>query len=142
MARADFYILNGNTTAARFSCSIASKAWSQGHSIYIMARNTEQAAKIDDLLWTYHDISFLPHARIDNEGSNAPVIIGWPGVEPAESDVMINLTETVPDCAKQYQRVIEIIAEDPLLRNQGRQRYKAYRDMGYEMFNHEINMEQ
>ena len=141
MGRADFYILKGNTTASRFSCSIASKAWSRGHSIYIVTTDKDAAAKLDDLLWTFQDISFLPHATIDDEPEGAPVIIGWPGVEPPRADVMINLTESIPDCADKYDRVIEIIAEEPLQRDRGRERYKSYRDMGFEMFNHDIAME-
>ena len=143
MARADFYILKGAATSARFSCSIANKAWSQGNSVYIMVNDTDEAHKIDDLLWTYQDVSFLPHARIDElDDRETSVVIGWPGTTPLEADVIINLTESVPECVTQYQRVIEIVAENSRHRDQGRQRYKRYREMGFDMFNHNINLEQ
>jgi len=140
MARADFYILNGNTAAARFSCSIANKAFARGKSVYIIAADQEQAAKLDDLLWTYQDTSFLPHARL--HAGNAPVLIGWPGVAPPEADVLINLTNQLPEDMTCFDRIIEIVADTPPEREQGRARYKQYRDLGVELFMHEINTEQ
>ena len=141
MARADFYILNGKTTASRFSCFIANKAWTQGNSIYIFTRDPDEARKIDDLLWTFQDISFLPHALIDNYEDNVPVIIGWSSTTPPQADVLINLTDSIPEGIDGFKRVIAIVAEDKIQREQGRERYKAYRKLGFEIFNHEITAE-
>ncbi|MGK0297230.1 MAG: DNA polymerase-3 subunit chi [Gammaproteobacteria bacterium] len=141
MIRADFYILNGRTTASKFACFIANKAWSQGNSIYIFTKDLDEARKIDDLLWTYQDISFLPHALIDDDETNVPVVIGWSRTTPPLADVIINLTDSIPEGIDGFQRVIEIIAEDKIQREQGRQRYKAYRKLGFEIFNHEITAE-
>jgi len=140
MARADFYILNGNTAASRFSCSIASKAFAQGNTVYIITANQEQATKLDDLLWTFQDTSFLPHAQLD--AGDAPVLIGWPGMATPEADVLINLTDNVPEGINSFSRVIEIVADTPPGREQGRARYKQYREQGFELFTHEINTEQ
>jgi DNA polymerase-3 subunit chi len=140
MARADFYILNGNTAASRFSCSIANKAFAQGNSVYIMTADQEQAAKLDDLLWTFQDTSFLPHAQL--HAGDAPVLIGWPGVTAPATDVLINLTDNVPEQINSFDRIIEIVADTPPGREQGRARYKQYREQGFELFTHEINTEQ
>jgi DNA polymerase-3 subunit chi len=139
MSRADFYILNGKTSAPRFSCSIANKAWESGHSVYIITRNEAEAGELDDLLWTYQDISFIPHARIDNNKSDTPVLIGWYGSDTPEADVIINLTDSIPDCISSFGRVIEIIPEDPDLKTQGRERYRQYRELGFDLYNHAIN---
>ncbi len=139
MTRADFYILNGKTSAYRFSCSIANKAWSSGNSVFIITNNETEAVQIDDLLWTYHDISFIPHARVGTENNDIPILIGWKGSITPDADVIINLTDTIPECVPDFDRVIEIIPEDPHLKNQGRERYKQYRELGVELFNHTIN---
>jgi DNA polymerase-3 subunit chi len=142
MARADFYILNGNTAPSRFSCTVAGKAYSQGNSVYIMATDREEAARLDDLLWTFQDISFLPHACVDDAPPDTPILIGWPGAEAPQTDVMINLTESVADNSNDYNRIVEIIADETSRRERGRERYKVYRERGYEMFNHNITAEQ
>lgn len=141
MARADFYILNGSTTAARFTCSVAGKAWATGNTVFILTRDRDEAKRLDELLWTYQDISFLPHAQTGEEAGEVPVIIGWQGAEVPASDVIFNLTDEVPECISSFDRVVEIIPEDPDHRVRGRARYKQYRDMGFEMFNHSINLE-
>lgn len=142
MARADFYILNGNTAPSRFSCTVAGKACNQGNSVYIVAENQDAAASLDDLLWTYQDISFLPHACIDVATPGTPIIIGWPGIQAPQTDVLINLTGAIPDDIAGFNRIIEIIADESSRREQGRERYKFYREHGFEMFNHNISQEQ
>ncbi|MEX2353565.1 MAG: DNA polymerase III subunit chi [Gammaproteobacteria bacterium] len=141
MARTDFYILNGDTTASRFSCAIANKAFLQGNSVFIISADRNEAGIMDDLLWTYHDISFLPHALADDKPAGAPVIIGWPGQIPPASEVLINLTDTVPNCITEFNRIVEIVADDPAQKERGRERYKYYRDNGYELFSHNISKE-
>jgi len=142
MARADFYILNGNTAPSRFSCTVAGKAFNQGNSVYIVAANQDEAARLDDLLWTYQDISFLPHACVDVATPGTPIIIGWPGAQVPQTDVLINLADSVPDTIEGFNRVIEIVADETSRREQGRERYKIYRERGYEMFKHDISLEQ
>jgi DNA polymerase-3 subunit chi len=139
MPQADFYVLKGVRNPGRFTCSITNKAWSHGNRVFIIAKDQQQAVAIDDLLWTYHDISFLPHTTIDNVDTASPVTIGWDGSNTCDADVVINLTDTVPDCAADYGRVIEIITDDPDEKNKGRQRYKVYRDMGFDLINHNID---
>lgn len=140
MARADFYILSGGTNAERFSCIIAGKAFNQGNSVYIVVPDKHEAERLDGLLWTFNDISFLPHACVDVAEADTPIVIGWPGANLTQADVMINLTMTVPEGTDQFKRIVEIVAEDAA--PQGRERYKIYRGRGYEMFNHTIGAEQ
>jgi len=142
MARADFYILNGNTAPSRFSCTVAGKAFNQGHTIYIVAKDKDEAARLDDLFWTYQDISFLPHACVDVAAPGTPIIIGWPGTQAPQTDILINLADSVPDTITGFNRIIEIVADETSRREQGRERYKFYREHGYEMFKHDISLEQ
>lgn len=142
MARADFYILNGNTAPSRFSCTVAGKAFNQGHSVYIVVTDRDEATRLDDLLWTYQDISFLPHACVDVAAPGTPIIIGWPGAQAPQTDVLINLADPVPDTITGFNRIIEIVADETSKREHGRERYKFYRERGYEMFKHDISLEQ
>ena len=105
MTRADFYILGGGTSRARFACTLAHKAWQQGHRPYLLAPTREEAADLDDLLWTFQDISFLPHTLADDAGAgDVPVTVGWPG-SAAGGDVLINLTEDIPESAADFERI-------------------------------------
>jgi len=140
MARADFYVLSGQATPPRFSCTIAGKAVAQGSSVYILTGNREQAQAMDDLLWTFQDTSFLPHSLTDRD-MDAPVLIGWEEPDLQKPDILINLTATVPGCAASFNRAIEIVGDDPEQRELGRNRYRQYRKLGFELFTHDIKPE-
>lgn len=138
MTRVDFYILANSSTADRFACSIAGKVRQQGHKIYIHTNNRDEAGKIDDLLWTHKDISFLPHSLVDS-GETEDISIGWTGQQAPEAHVLINLGNDIPDFVNEYERVVEMVPTEPDLKKQARERYKRYRDSGYELHNHQID---
>lgn len=143
MPRADFYILDTDTDPERFACSLANKAWKQGHTLHILAPDRDAALGLDGLLWTFHDISFLPHAMLGNdEAGEVPITIGWPEETLPQGDVLINLTAQLPDQAGGFTRVAEIVAADEGLRRQARERYRQYRERGFELHSHDLGSEQ
>lgn len=138
MARADFYIMNPGDEPQRFACSLANKAWKQGHRLHILAASRDQAQALDELLWTFHDISFLPHALLGEEAGPVPVTIGWPGQAQDEGDVLINLSAELPEQAGAFQRVAEVVAADEDQRRRARERYRRYREQGFELHSHDL----
>ena len=140
MARVDFYILQDQNPPEKFACAIAGKIFRQGLKIHIHTDSREAAATLDDYLWTYRDISFLPHQLADGgEQPDTPITIGWNGTVPAEAGVLVNLSVNIPDFASDFARIIEIVPGYDPLRSQARARYRQYRDQGYELHNHEID---
>ena len=140
MPRADFYIVAEPAVPYRFVCQLAEKARNEGYDIYIHAASREAAATLDDLLWTFRDVSFLPHAAIDaaDAVADSPITIGWEGEEPQQRQVLINLSGAAPEHADAYERIIEVVPSDPADRDRARQRYKDYRARGLEMYSHNI----
>ena len=140
MPRADFYIVAEPSIPYRFVCQVAETVRKEGCDIYIHAASREAAATIDDMLWTFRDISFLPHASIDamDSAGDTPIIIGWEGEQPQQRQVLINLSGAVPEHAENYERIIEIVPSEPAERNQARARYRDYRARGLEMHSHNI----
>ena len=137
MNRVDFYILPPNVLPDRFVCTIANKAWQNGNNIYIHTKNRETAVLLDNLLWTYSDISFLPHGLYDEHNhGNIPILVGWNEPSPDNCQVMINLTEDIPDTVDKFSRIIEIVAGNSQDRQSARNRYRSYRDRGYELHDH------
>ncbi len=138
--RVDFYVLNENSGRDRFACSIAQKAWLAGNRVYIQSGTREAALQLDDLLWMFSDISFVPHAL--NNSSDAeivPVVIGWQDNAAGHFNTLINLTPDVPDNMERYERIVEIVAGNEDERVLARDRYKRYRDRGCELHKHDID---
>jgi len=145
MTRVDFYILPDSTANGRelFACRLAEKIYRLGHTLYLHTESQQQAKKVDDLLWSYKQGSFLPHA-IEGESQQAspPILIGHNDQTPSDphshSEVLINLAPTVPGFFSRFERVAELINQADELKAQGRERFKFYRDRGYPLESHKI----
>ena len=106
-----------------------------------MYKESEDVTKrMDSLLWTFRDISFLPH-EIFNETENdeAPVTIGHGEHFPNHSQVMINLNNKVPEFASKFNRIIEIVESNEKKKEIARLRYRQYKKNDYEIHNHKID---
>ena len=143
MTRVDFYILDGDSSDGlqRFACRLIDKAWQRGMRCYVNAATAEQAARLDDLLWTFRDISFIPHAQAPAEPGDSKrlaALIGS-GEEPGEElDLLINLSDEVPSFFSRFERVAELVDNETTRRSAGRERFRFYRDRGYPLDNHNV----
>ncbi len=145
MTRIDFYVSGEDNAQARprIACRIAAKAFSLGRVVHLHAASQSEAVTLDKLLWVFRDGSFVPHALAGDpvlEGATqpAPVVVGS-GQAPADNcDLLINLGADVPDFFSRIDRVAEIIDAHPDRRALGRDRFRFYRDRGYEIETHKL----
>ena len=180
MTRIDFYILADSAQRSRalFVCRLAEKAYRMKHPIYIHTESEQQSALMDDLLWTFSQGSFLPHALAHQitaasamhrddlalappctaaapvrpapaalvppcTADNIPaIVIGHsnellPLIQP-HITVLINMASDVPLFFSHFERVAEIIDQSPTQKQIGRERYRFYRDRGYDLQSHNI----
>ncbi len=138
-ARVDFYILPDLANPQRFACQLTGKAWKMGNDVYIHTDTENHADTLDDLLWTFHDTSFLPHQKMNNSVQNdAPIILGWTEQIPEHRKILVNMSENVPEFANSFDRVVEIVAGDKNGKQQARLRYKYYRDQDFDLHDHKI----
>jgi DNA polymerase-3 subunit chi len=145
MLKVDFYILgnDGEDAPLRIACRLAEKAWRQGNRVRVQAENSEAVRRLDKLMWTFKQESFVAH-EVEGENADwqtldpAPVILGE-GDSPAEPPgVLINLSSKMPAMAGRCPRVAEIVAFDPASKQAGRDRYRQYRDLGFELDSHQL----
>ncbi|MEA2080825.1 MAG: DNA polymerase III subunit chi, partial [Pseudomonadota bacterium] len=64
MTQVDFYLLQDDSAQNRisFACRLADKAYRLGNRVFIHTESAEQSRRLDDLLWTFQQNSFVPHA--------------------------------------------------------------------------------
>lgn len=130
-----FYLIDSDHLQQRFRavCQIAEKAYAHHHTAYIILEDTAMAVNLDHLLWTYKDNAFLPH-----DMASACTLIVKPHPQSTATDILINLTETIPPTYQQFNRIIEIINQEPSIKQQGRKRYQYYKDQGYAIVTHRL----
>jgi DNA polymerase III subunit chi len=137
----EFHLLPEATLelSLRRVCALIEKAYLQGKKIYIHTPDPSTHQPLDDLLWTFHDTSFLPHEIYKKEFNtpNIPILIGSLTNPPSTYDLLCNLTKVVPDHYRQFQEIIEVVPDEPALRAAGRSRYKFYKEQGHELEVHQ-----
>ena len=142
MSQVDFYVLkaSGETNRQRFACRLAEKAYRLKNTVHIQVADQQSAAQIDELLWTFRDGSFVPHEVLDNSAGKpvSPVTIGSDTVPNAEYDLLINLTNSIPEASAAFPRVAEIVTSDDDSKKHSRQRFAEYRNAGHELDSHQL----
>ena len=136
MTEIDFYILDSAAPNAGllFACRLAEKAVDLGRHVLIRPPSRADARRLDELLWTYSQGSFLPHKLVSDAAREPvePVLIDdGPGPRGERWDLLINLGADVPDYFSRYARLAEVVDGDEGRRAHGRERYRYYRDRGY-----------
>jgi DNA polymerase III subunit chi len=140
LTRVDFYVLPDVDLEARrrFACRLAHKAVASGQRVYVHVESLEAGHDLDALMWAYPDHRFLPHGVSGEPGvQNAPVVIGHAEPGGDADQLLINLGNEIPPFFGRFERVAEIVVQR--LRDDGRNRYKFYRDRGYPLFHHELD---
>ena len=143
MTRVDFYILDesSDTGRLRVAARIAEKAMHQNQHVYINTSGAAESSRLDEILWTFSQGSFVPHGVVDATPAEAgaePVLIGSAVEINEPCEVLINLGPEVPEFFSRYDRVAEIVDAEATRRDAGRTRYKYYRDRGYELKSHNL----
>lgn len=132
----DFFILETapQIESMRTICRLVEKAYLDRQQVYIHVDNPQQASFIDKLLWTYSDISFVPHQIYTGTDDTIETItIGYAQAPASHQQLLINLSANVPAFYTQFQRVVEIVFNNPTMQQLARVRYKHYRDLGHDI---------
>ncbi len=143
MTRIDFYVLQAAAAdaKARFICKLADKAYRNGHRVYILTPDAAAAQHLDELLWTFHPGSFVPHG-LHLSGKeledDAPVLIGHQEPPEQHHEVLISLSPQVPPFFSRFERLVECVGTDDADKAQSRERFRFYRERGYALETHHV----
>jgi len=144
MTNVDFYILPDNSNNAsdyrHFACRLTEKALSLGNHVYIQVDDVAEADRINTLLWTFRDASFVPHQLESENTINSPVVIGWSNQFPAtiRPNLLINLSMQIPGFHDKFERIAEIVSEPEQRRQIIRQHYSQYKKAGLSLDTHQM----
>jgi len=140
MTKVDFY--TGSKDKLRTACQLSHKAMQGGICTVISLPDAAASEALDKLLWHYPATAFIPHCMNDSQDaeqmpvlslSKWPVVLDHGGDKFPHHDLLINLHSDCPPFFSRFDRVIEIISSDAEDSRMGRERYKFYKDRGYEL---------
>lgn len=134
-----FYILSDTANSEYLLenkvCDLAADAWRLGKKVLIACADEQQALLIDELLWQRDPAQFVPHNLSGEAGRvMTPVEICWPDKRNSQRrDLLISLLPNVPDFALLFPQVIEFVPTNEQLKILARERYKYYRQLGWQL---------
>ncbi|KTC85520.1 DNA polymerase III subunit chi [Legionella brunensis] len=139
--RVDFYLLNSPEDSARWllACRLLEKAYVRGHRVFVYCETEQEAHRLDELLWTFKDNSFIPH-NLQGEGPEPPppIQIGYQAEPRGFNDILLSLSQEIPAFYSRFQRIMEIVINNDAAKELSRKRYKEYRAKQCALHTHEI----
>lgn len=137
MTRIDFY--SNAEPKLQFACQLTAKALQKSLRVVIYVLDENTARDIDKMLWTFQATGFIAHCPATHElASQTPVVIAREDSEMPHHQVMLNLHGESPVSFSRFERLIELVGAADDDRRLARDRYRFYRDRGYEIRHHDL----
>jgi len=145
MPEVSFYILSTDSLSDRyiFACKLIEKAYRSGQFCYVYTDSLQQSQQLDNQLWTFRENSFIPHQIYNEPNDKAPdyqqtVLIGTQAAPQKWQNLIFNLSSKYPDDLTKTERVLEILDNNEDLKQAGRQRFRQYKENGFDISTHKI----
>jgi DNA polymerase-3 subunit chi len=112
-------------------------AWEQRQPVLVYAPDDDIGNQLDRILWTQAPTGFVPHCKAPSPlARETPIVItndfaALPSLPQDER--LLNLADEVPPGFARFQTLIEIVSNEDSVRIPARERFKFYRERGYEI---------
>ena len=138
MTQIDFYTHVENKLQTL--CSLAAKALARNVRMLILTPDAETTERVDKFLWTQPAIGFLPHCRGQHRlAPLTPIIVDHVAEPVPHEQILVNLCDDCTPLFSRFERLIEIVSLDDADRDRARNRFRFYRDRGYEIRSHDLS---
>ncbi|CAM4143782.1 DNA polymerase III subunit chi [Kerstersia similis] len=141
MARIDFAF--GAADRLLAACQTVHRQYLAGRQLLVFCSNTQRLQAFDRLLWTFDDISFVPHVAINDPlAAQTPVLLtrSQPVPPPVSTESwLINLDDDCPQEYGHYVRILEFVSGSDEDRQHARLRWRRYQDDGHELKAHDLS---
>jgi DNA polymerase III subunit chi len=126
-----------------YVCRLLRKAAASGSTVAVVC-DQPMLAKLDEQLWSFSALDFVPHARAqsmsDQHREHTPIWLCTAADEGQGRQVLVNLTQTVPSGFEGFERVIEVVSTEEADRSSARVKWKLYTERGFEIVRHDLNL--
>lgn len=138
MTRIEFY--SNVADKPSLLISLVESALIKRRQVTVLTEDIHGSAQISDCLWQQYASSFLPHVMASHpHAAKTPIIIACKNNAAGQLDtviqdeLLINLTAQEPQFFSRFTHLVEMVGNDESDKQNGRLRYKFYRDRGYEI---------
>ena len=122
-----------------FACKIAKRAYEDGRKLIVYAPSARLADEFDRLLWTFSQLSFVPHVKAAHPlAGETPIVIATDDTGLPHHDSLLNIGDEPPPFFSRFAALREIVSGDPDDRVSARERLKFYKARGFEIQTHDM----
>lgn len=146
MATATFYIVKPDSPQATesgladYALFLSQHFARQGAKVYLQCNDKTHAEQMADRFWQVDATDFIAHNLV-GEGPRygTAIEIGHCGVKPTwNRQLAINLADNHTTFAKAFAEVVDFVPNEENAKQRARERYKLYRQAGYQLQTIEI----
>ena len=127
-----FYILNTDDDIILSVCKIVKKYYEEDNKILISSQNSVMIKSINNLLWTFEQLSFIPHATNEQYDPLASVLLfdtNYKNDSILKNDynIFINLDDEVKTDYHNHEVIVELVSNNEEQKKIARERYLYYK---------------
>lgn len=128
----DFYLKEGGDAGQELviACKVVAKAWTAGFNVFVLCGDNEQSHRFDDLLWSFNQGSFIPHALAGQDPEVRVHIDSTTDRVPEDVSMVITLHPEPLAETFHHLRIADIIGPSEQQRAEARNRFRYYRSQG------------
>jgi DNA polymerase-3 subunit chi len=124
-----------------YACRLLRKATAIGSTLAVVG-DEAVLAKLDEQLWSFSALDFIPHGRFDAltdaQRAHTPVWLCQSAEQGQGREVLVNLSHAVPEGFDAFERVIEVVSQDEADKQSARLRWKHYAERGLDIVRHDL----
>ncbi len=128
-----------------YACRLVRKARAQSapQRLVLLLEDRQQLAQLDEALWSFSDIDFLPHVQANHPlAAQTPVLLSLEAqLDLPEPAILINLKRLALPEPQRFARVFDIVSSEEADKLAGRERYRFYQQQGYTLKHFVANMQ-
>ncbi len=127
MAKISFYLFEKSPERqVESTCRLCRKILRQPAKIWLYCDDQDTQQQLDERLWSFDPNSFLAHGIDQTE---APICISS-RLPDSQEWILFNFNKQPLEQVTQFSHIIEIVENDEIAKQIGREKFKAYRRLG------------
>lgn len=122
-----------------FACRLAKRAHDEGRRLIVYAPQPSLANEFDRQLWSFSQLSFVPHVQAGHAlAGETPIVIAQNDEALPHHEALLNLSDEPPPFFTRFEHLREIVSMDDEDRAKARERLKFYKSRGFDIQNHDM----
>lgn len=117
-----------------FACKMAKRAYDDGRKLIVYAPSPKLADEFDRLLWTFSQLSFVPHVKAGHPlAAETPIVIANDDSGLTHHDSLLNIGDDPPPFFSRFDALREVVSSNADDRARARERVRFYKSRGFDV---------